>query len=1022
MNSTKEKDALLFAALSGPFKPGQALTTLKAASGPGEFAMAATRLADFCDTRPADAEGFWLIRTPARHALLEALSEPALVAGVAKRRRIETDQQTRDLLAVLLDEPPLSRAQIEETLQTAREREAFERIILALDRAGARAPSHDLLAQARAALVRLDREKKMAQVAERGFFGREMEYARVAAWLDFPALAPPASCLFLSGAPGIGKSTLLAESVRRTYAQQRPLILRLDFDRAGLDVQDLLGLTMEATRQLADQMDSGIKELQDARLKAGEVFDKEKASHSTHRHALPTTLVRRLGAAVASSRRPVLVVLDTLEVLRSRGETHPVRLFDWLDSLLEHGVKPMHVLAAGRGDALDSVQRIADKLSNSRPRHLEHFELMGLDHPAASEFLFKLGAPQRYWRELLELAQGNPLKLRLGAEIAKRTGDKRLPRRKRGKEISSAFLYRLLLSRIDDPLLKRLAHPGLIVRRINAQVIREVLAPALGLGKLTIEHAEKLWEQLATQHWLVEPDPGAPGFLKHRSDMRALLLPLLYSSSAVKSARVDAAALRWFAKLDQPWAQVETVYHQLQLTRVGNTLPSVPSQIAAQFDEQTLEELPRPVADGLRVIRGERTSELRGDWSTGSPGREAVIVRESLTILKRQDWVEGAYLARSIVSEGDLDVRSPAADAVRMLLWRSGQWAEAKRWLAERDRFTDSDADVYELPEELALVRLEMRAEFSPDRLRQRWREWQPGIERLAQAADSASDDCAHLGALALLMDNLSTPCEFTYRQKRNGNFAAAARNVWLDGSGDRAAGAVDFGYQRMARFIPQNATQNAFETGRVLATLTPYASFAKNLMVIPQNRELLGAAERFADMVGRAGGLIEQWPPEPVRMNSNDPLGTLTDIGLFADWAQASAFVGRDENLLLIGRAAERWRRTMAGNWSIGRRFGRWEQRPLLDNTVEARLRFLLGSKNPLQQAQEQLRVWDESMPSAALWSLLRKRINAPLAVQKGQSADPELPRVITRQLLSRAIPALFAPALTVLILHGEL
>jgi hypothetical protein len=93
-----------------------------------------------------------------------------------------------------------------------------------------------------------------------------------------------------------------------------------------------------------------------------------------------------------------------------------------------------------------------------------------------------------------------------------------------------------------------------------------------------------------------------------------------------------------------------------------------------------------------------------------------------------------------------------------------------------------------------------------------------------------------------------------------------------------------------------------------------------------------------------------------------------------------------------------------------------------LLDNTVEARLRFLLGSKNPLQQAQEQLRVWDESMPSAALWSLLRKRINAPLAVQKGQSADPELPRVITRQLLSRAIPALFAPALTVLILHGEL
>lgn len=1021
MNSTKEKDALLFAALSGPFKPGQALTSLRVANRPGDFAMAATRLADVCDTRPADAEGFWLIRTPTRHALLEALSEPALVEGVAKRRRLDTDEQTRDLLAVLLDEAPLSRAEIQEVLQTARERGAFERIILALDRAGTRAPSHDLLEQARAALVRFDQEKKMAQVAERGFFGREMEYARVAAWLEFSAQAPPATCLFLTGAPGIGKSTLLAESVRRSYAQQRPLILRLDFDRAGLDVQDLLGLTMEATRQLADQMDTGIKELHYARLKAGEMFDKEKASHSTNRHALPTTLVRRLGAAVSSSGRPVLVILDTLEVLRSRGETHPVRLFDWLDSLLEHGVKPMYVLAAGRGDALDSVQRIP-KLSNARPRQIEHFELMGLDNHAAGEFLLKLGAPQRYWQELLELAQGNPLKLRLGAEVAKRTSDKRLPRRKRGEEISSAFLYRLLLSRIDDPLLKRLAHPGLIVRRINAQVIREVLAPALGLGKLTIEHAEKLWEQLATQHWLVEPDPGAPGFLKHRSDMRTLLLPLLYSTSAVKSARVDAAALRWFARLDQPWAQVEAVYHQLQLTRMGNTLPSVPSQIAAQFDAQTLEELPRQVADGLRSIRGERTSELRGDWSAGSRDREAVIVRESITILKRQDWVEGAYLARSIVSEGDLDVRSPAADAVRMLLWRSGQWAEAKRWLAERDRFTDSDADVYELPEALALVRLEMRAEFSPDRLRQRWREWQPGIERLALAADSASDDSAHYGALALLMDNLPTPCEFTSRQKRHGSFAAAARKVWLDGSGDRAAGAVDFGYQRMARVIQQNSPQEVFEIGRVLATLTPYASFAKNLMILPQNRELIRAVERFADMVGRAGGLLEQWPSEPVRMNPNDHLGTLTDIGLFADWAQSCAFVRRDENLLLIGRAAERWRRTMAGNWSIGRRFGRWVQRPLLDNTVEARLRFLLESKNRLKQAQGQIQVWDESLPSGALLPLLRKRINESLAEPRGQAADPELPRVITHRLLARGIPAVFAPALTVLILHGEL
>ncbi|UQS16294.1 ATP-binding protein [Pseudomonas sp. HS6] len=1021
MKAIKVKDALLFAALSGPFKPSDALLPLKTANRPGDLAMAATRLADACDTRPTGADGLWLIRTPTRHALLEALSDSALVEEVAKRFQLGPDEETQDLLAVLLDQSPLSHAQILQTLETAHEREQIERIILALDRAGKRAPSKDLLPLARATLARFDQKQKMDQVAERGFFGREMEYARIAAWLAFPAEGPPATCLFLTGAPGIGKSTLLAESVRRFYEQKRPLILRLDFDRAGLDVLDLLGLTMEAARQLADQLDTGIESLLEARVAAGIITDESAKSKSAFRRALPTALARRLGEAVSSSGRTILVVLDTLEVLRSRGETQPVRLFEWLDSLLDYGVKPMQVLAAGRGDALDSLQRASSNLPNVPPRYIEHFELLGLEDHAAGEFLFRLGAPQRYWRELLELAQGNPLKLRLGAEIAKRTGDKRLPRRKRGEEVSSAFLYRLLLSRIDDPLLKRLAHPGLIVRRINAQVIREVLAPALGLGKLTIEQADKLWGQLATHHWLVEVDPGAPDFLKHRSDMRSLLLPLLYSSSASRSARVDAAALRWFAKLDRPWAQVEAVYHQLQLTRTGNALPSVSSQIAAQFDDQTLEELPRQVADWLRSKRGERTSELRGDWATGAADHEAAIVSESIAILKRQDWAEGAYLVRSITSEGGLDVRSRAADAVRMLLWRSGQWAQAKRWLVERDRFTEVDDDLYDLPEELALVRLEMRAEFSPDRLRQRWLKWRPEVDRLAPAAETASDDNARQGALALLMANLPDPYEFAAMRKRHGNFAGAPRKIWLEKRSDGAAEIIGYGRQRLTRVIPENHRQNAVETGRVLATLTPYVAFAKNLLVMPQNNGLAESVERFAGEVGNAGGLLEQWPSVPVRMNISDPLGSLTDIGLFADWAQASALIVRNENLLLIGRAAERWRRTMAGKWSIGRPFGPWRSRPSLDHSTEARLHFLLESPNGVKQARWRIQVWEDSMPANTLLPFLRKRTGR-LQIESGaQLSRFELLQVITRRLLARGIPAVFAPALAVLILHGE-
>lgn len=1023
MSTAKDQEAMLFAALSGPFEPGQALSALNAVNKSVDLAMAATRLAELCDINPTAAEDLWLIRTPTRHVLLANLKEQdRLAAAVAKRRRLDPDEQTQDLLAVLLDQAPLSREQISQSLEGDCERAQLERIILALDRAGDSAPSHDLLPLVRAALARLDRAQKMAQLAERGFFGREQECAQIATWLAQPVMLPPASCLFLSGAPGIGKSTLLGESVRRFFMFYQPLVLRLDFDRAGLDVQDLLGLTMEATRQLAEQLEGDVGGLFNARLNAGRISDKNSKSKQFLRQSFPMPLARSLGTAVLESNRPVLVVLDTLEVLRGRGESHPGELFRWLDRLIELGVKPLRVLAAGRGDALDRLQAFAGNDPDQPLRLIERIDLHGLEEPAALALLDKLGAPAHYRQELVELAQGNPLKLRLGAEIAKRPGAKRLPRRKRNEEVSSAFLYRLLLSRIDDPLLKKLAHPGLIVRRINAEVIRQVLAPALGLGSLTAERADELFDQLATQHWLVEADPGAPRYLKHRSDMRALLLPLLYSGAPRLSARVDAAAMRWFARLDQPWAQLEAVYHQLQLSRSGSGLPIISSQLAAQFDSQTLEELPREVADRLRNLRGERSSELRGAWPGGDSERDAAILRESLTILKRQDWIEATYLVRSITNEGGVDLRSVAADAVRTLLWRSGQWARARQWLVERDRFDDSDDDLADLPAELALARLEMRAEFSPDRLRRQWLTARPDIARLAQAASTASDDCARHGALALLLGNVPDPYHFALAREGDSNLAAAAGEIWLGVHGKDAQTAIEAGRRQLARVAPQVQALQQVEPGRVLATLTPYASFARHLSLIPGKSALGDSAEHFATAIDKAGGLFEQPLPMPGRQDSGDPLGALTAIGLFADWAQACAFIDRDEHLVLIGRAAERWRRTLGGDWEIGRRFGRWRALPALDHSVESRLHLLLTAPDGLQQASWQLQVWDDALPGRVLLALLHKRLGAVIAEAQQAQPGPDAARSITRQLLARAVPAVFAPALAVLILNAKL
>ncbi|RQR26176.1 ATP-binding protein [Burkholderia sp. Bp9142] len=1020
--------ARLFAALSGPFVPKQALQPWTSRDNLDRLAMVATRLAEVCDTSPIGAGGHWLMRTPARHSLLKSLAPSELVAAVVERRKSVPDSETTDLLAVLLDEPPLARADIRAIIDAQSDQAKLERVIVALDRAGEVAPSNDLLQSARSALSEFHRAENRRRIAERGFFGRDSESAGIAEWLSRPIEVAPVACLLVTGGPGIGKSTLLAESVRRYHERDNPLVLRLDFDRAGLDVQDQLGLTMEAARQLAEQLGATGDDLLNARLDAGTVFDLDVNRHSSLRQRGPESLVAKLGETVVAAGRPVLVVLDTLEVLRGRGETHPITLFRWLDSLVASGVKPMCVLAAGRGDALDSLEQIGSVGSGSTTadwgtRRVTRMELLGLEADAARALLAKLGTPSGLQNEMLEIAQGNPLKLRLAAEIGRRLGVEHLPKRKRGSEVSAAFLYRMLLSRIDEPDLRRLAHPGLIVRRINADVIRRVMAPTLGLGAITQDRASELLNQLAAHHWLVENDPGAPGFLKHRSDMRTLLLPLLYNSSPKQSARIDAAALRWFAAQPQPWAEVEAVYHELQLTRVGRAAPSVPFKVAAQFDLEALDELPRAAADLVLATRGERTSQFRGSQSTvGASGDDAGVTRELLAIIQRQDWREGEYLVRGMLDAGGLDVRSQAADALRTFLWRSGQWAKARLWLRERNRFDESDEDLADLPEPLALARLEMRAEFEPERLRRQWRSWRPLMSRLEGTATAATDNCARHGALALLLANLPEPFHFSQRKSRESDLAAAANERWVGVEGREAAHADELGRQRLGQAARYAEDATGLLPGRILATLTPYSTFADNLLFSEGSADLRGAAESSAEAIARNGGLLGDRQLELNVSRTGRQIAWLADLGLFAEWAGATSFVLRNEDLGLIGRAAERWRRTMAGDWSIGIRRGEWRRLPRLDETLRGRLRELMEAPNPVSRAREQLDIWTVGLPTDALLQRLQRRLRGALSEGARLVAEGEAVDVITRRLLVYGAPAAFVPPLAVLLVHREL
>ena len=587
-------DAVLeYAALSGKFEPVEALAEVKEAS-PADMAEIASALAMACDTNP-DQSGAWVMHGPRRRQILsDLMASGRLFEAVARRRLRNLDDAAMDLLDALGGVGDFARAKLLRVMRAAKDRGWIARVATALDRAGELAPAAPLLGAARNTLAALERELRRDELVERGFFGRDGELAEIARRLETPPAGDLVGAVFVSGLPGIGKSALLEEIIAQDFEHHRSLIVRLDFDRTGLDVTEPRALTMEVARQLADRIGEGGQALLDARLEAAGVQETE-ARLGTRRSDYPDQLGAAIGQAVAAAGRPILLVVDTFEALQARGLTHARQLFQWLDWLHGRGLEPLRIVVAGRAPPPSDLSRnIGDPI-----------DLDGLPDEAAREFLSRFDLPRRALPSILECAAGNPLALRLAAAIVRDGDIAVLPSGKPDPKLAAALLYRILLSRIGADDLRHLADPGLIVRRISAELLRTVIAPEVGMESLGETRAVELFDALRRQHWLVEPDPYDPAFVRHRSDMRGVLLPLLYRSDPALCRRIDAAAARWFGKRRDPASAVDALYHRLQLLRRGSTRPAVPQALAQRFDLITIAELPERAQILIRQAAGE---------------------------------------------------------------------------------------------------------------------------------------------------------------------------------------------------------------------------------------------------------------------------------------------------------------------------------------------------------------------------------------------------------------------------------
>ncbi|MBB5790185.1 AAA family ATPase [Jiangella mangrovi] len=527
--------------------------------------------------------------------------------------------------------------------------------------------------------------------------------------------------LVVTGPGGIGKSTLMARFLLDHVDRPGRRIpwVHVDFESATLRIQEPVSLVAEMARQLAAQYPDEAHALEELRSAARaqsrlqrqqfeeldelEDYATTRASlgreakyryHTQSRdedaqaaHTLGRTLRRAVARQAADPQQagdepPLIVALDSFEEAQYRASPILDRMWAMFTALRD-AYPQTRAVVAGRAPIGHPAAPAGE---------VPTLTLGDLDEEAAVHLLWTLGVTQPVARALVERIGGNPLSLQLAADVAvrmQRAGDdgdwvRDVPARRRrlfgavDDMLIQGVLYYRLLNHITNPDVRRLAHPGLVLRRITPALIEQVLAPVCGVDVSRPGRADELFEELARELDLV--DRVAPDVLRHRADVRRVMLRLVAEDRADASREVERRAVAFYAASATPEDRAEEVYHRLRLGQGAHTIQVRWLPELSPLLDGVADELPPRSAKLLARLQRSMPAEPaapddQAEWEHRTAEEAENLLAqgyaaEALTLLAaRRPWTTGSPLhavrAEALLRTGDVAAaRQVVADAL----------------------------------------------------------------------------------------------------------------------------------------------------------------------------------------------------------------------------------------------------------------------------------------------------------------------------------------------------------------------
>jgi hypothetical protein len=496
----------------------------------------------------------------------------------------------------------------------------------------------------------------------------------------------------------MGKSALLAHFVLRNSERDpanasswRPFAY-LDFDRPELDAGDPVGVLLAIARQLGPQVPAASTEATKLVEKWTAIRRESQRNRAQRRsndvreeRTNVTPVLSDVAALIASVHAampaPILVVLDTLEEVQYANPDTVAPLVDLVAKL--RGKAPaLRPVLAGR---VEITGGIVD------PVVLQPLPQQAAEALLANHLPAPLAAKPDLIARMVNVVGGNPLSLRLAAEcLAREPEVEKLFAsmedelwKKVGDALVQGRLYERILGHIKDKQVRAVAYPGILLRELTWQLIRDVLAKPCKLELADDAAARTLFDKLARETALVQQAKNRTDRVELRPELRRIVLEDLPTDVATQELQreIRERAVAFFETGKDVTDRAEELYHRLWLDQDPQLLDArwirgLDSELRAALDERLPDRARAFLASKIGIVpdvqlMNEAPQESWEEWAekrvrdlirVGAYGRALDV----LALRSQRSTVSRLHVLESIVKRSlpkpDLDGAAAAAD------------------------------------------------------------------------------------------------------------------------------------------------------------------------------------------------------------------------------------------------------------------------------------------------------------------------------------------------------------------------